>query len=741
MDLKTQYLRMDVSHLSIDEVEYELFIRKISYSLTEHESVKRRRLKDQLKQESDTNSPLIVRRSFWSTTTEELRLIFSKLITIGALLENPKLGARNKEKMKTRLVHFRVRISRLHSATDSHKFVSEIARLEKEINQICLNFFPLLAPIPEEDKVEDEISKVLEDVRTEIEDLNQSVMEIPSESEEAQSTTRHKLITEKEKELETSIKRTEEILDKLSEYEKGEVEDLPNLLKAFKDFVIQSSEQEKQRRLKEIELKQQKIKEDEKHLLNKMRLEKLLENLNQNLKVDSTKKDIPGVSSPIDPVESKKPEKKKISKSSSKNTKNSASEIASSFSESSHSVSDSEPVKKPTYLKNSKSSRSGQSRISHKSRSAKTKKKYKSSESELESERHKSSSSSSSMSSSSSTSSSDSFSEPRRHSRKKSAKIRSRSTRRVPISEWKLKYDGRDEGRKLSEFFKEIKMRARAEDVSDRELFRSAIHLFSGRARDWFLDGYENKEFRNWYQLKKELKREFLPPDLDFQLEIQATNRRQGRGEKFVDYFHEMQKIYHSMTKPISDRRKFDIIWRNMRHEYKNAMTGANIHSLHKLKRFGRTVDENNWYLYQKSAENQKSRNSQLNEISGFKEKSKKDQSGNNVSTRVFQNSKYNKFGKNESESDKPRKPEKEHPRRQENVPLNSMEGSSGGTFKNLVETYRRPPLGVCYNCRKPGHHYGECPDKRQKFCRLCGFSDVFTSLCPVCSKNVENSA
>lgn len=730
MDLKTQYFRMDVSHLSIDEVEYELYIRKIAYGLTEHESKKRRRLKDQLKQERDSNSPVIVVSGSWSTTTEELRLIFSKLITIGALLENPKLDARNKEKMKTRLVHFRVRISRLHSASDSHKFVSEIARLEKEVNQICLNFFPLLAPIPEEDKVEDELSKALAEVRTEIEDLNQSIGEIPNDSQEAQgNAARNKLIQEKEKELETTTKRTEEILNKLSEYENGEVEDLPDLLKAFKEFVTQSAEQEKQRRKKQIEQEQQKMKEVEKHLLNKIKLEKLLKNLNQNLKVDSGKKDVPV-------------KEKEKSKDSNKNKNKSSSEIASSSSESSHSSSN--HVKNPKHPKPRKSSRVSRSQRSQKNRSGKTKKNYMRSEPKSESESFESSSSSSSSrsrskSSPSSTTSSDSSSEPRKHSRKKSKKTRSRSTRRVPISEWRLKYDGRDEGRKLSDFFKEIKMRARAEDVSDKELFRSAIHLFTGRARDWFLDGYENKEFRNWSQLKRELKREFLPPDLDFQLEIQATNRRQGRGEKFVDYFHEMQKIYHSMTKPISDRRKFDIIWRNMRHEYKNAMTGANIHSLSKLKRFGRTVDENNWYLYQKSSDNQKSRSSQINEISGSKDNSKKAQSENYGSSKVFRNSKYNKSGK-DGESEKPRQSEKEKSNKQDSPALNPMEGSSRKTLTNLVENYRRPPIGVCYNCRKSGHHYGECPDKRQKFCRLCGFSDVFTSLCPVCSKNAEHS-
>lgn len=170
----------------------------------------------------------------------------------------------------------------------------------------------------------------------------------------------------------------------------------------------------------------------------------------------------------------------------------------------------------------------------------------------------------------------------------------------------------------MAEFLKEVKMRRRAESISDRELFRGAIHLFSVRAKDWFIEGMENRDFRNWSELKSELKQEFLAPDLDFQLEIQATNRRQARGEKFVDYLHDMLKIFQSMTRPLPEKRRFELIWRNMRFNYKNAMIGTGIKSISKLKRYGRIVDENNWSIFQKTVEstNNEACSSQLNEIS-----------------------------------------------------------------------------------------------------------------------------
>lgn len=304
----------------------------------------------------------------------------------------------------------------------------------------------------------------------------------------------------------------------------------------------------------------------------------------------------------------------------------------------------------------------------------------------------------------------------------------SKPLKRIPVSEWRIKYDGKDSGRKLAEFLKEVKMRRRAETISERELFRSAIHLFTGRAKDWFMEGMENRDFRNWTQLKSELKREFLPPDLDFQLEIQATNRRQARGEKFVDYLHDMQKIFQSMTRSISEKRKFEIIWRNMRFDYKNAMTGACIKSLPKLKRYGRIVDENNWSIFQKPFENSsKPRSNQLNEIST--------PSKTNNTQQKTKNNKQIEASKQQKQ-----KVEEEQQKTHEGQ-VEPMEGSTKGTLKMLVEQYKRPPIGTCYNCRKQGHYYFECEEPRHTFCRICGFPDVLTKTCPRCPKNLESSA
>lgn len=195
--------------------------------------------------------------------------------------------------------------------------------------------------------------------------MNQSIA--PTESEEAQSNERRNFqIAEKEKELNSSIRRTEEILGQLTNYENGQVEDLPNLLRAFKDFVVQTSELDKKRRQREIEKEQQKMKEAEQHLQNKIRLEKLLANLNENLKSDVVAKKSTGESLSLASIEPRKSEKVRFeSNRSSSKLYATASENESSCSESS--VLCVEPrYSKPTKTRSRKLSHAPRSRSSHK---------------------------------------------------------------------------------------------------------------------------------------------------------------------------------------------------------------------------------------------------------------------------------------------------------------------------------------------------------------------------------------
>lgn len=310
-------------------------------------------------------------------------------------------------------------------------------------------------------------------------------------------------------------------------------------------------------------------------------------------------------------------------------------------------------------------------------------------------------------------------------------KRRLNTKRTKPVSEWNLRYDGRDGGHGLMGFIKEVEFYAQSEDVSDNELFRSAIHLFSGAAKTWFMSGVENGDFSSWKDLVTEMKKEFLAPDHDHMSEFRAIERKQRPKEKFQDFFFDMQKLFNSLTKPISERKKFEIVFRNLRADYKGYVVAANIDNLADLKPFGRKLDATFWYKYEHR--NQEETNTKnKNQVSELKTNSKSKPAGS-----VNYLEKSRSLPKPPSKSEEEKEPKKIQ---RQNQPGEGSQGQKNTQDKGLqarLEKYVVPKPGMCFNCRLSGHHHAECNAPRHKFCFRCGFYNVETKDCPFCAKNV----
>lgn len=307
---------------------------------------------------------------------------------------------------------------------------------------------------------------------------------------------------------------------------------------------------------------------------------------------------------------------------------------------------------------------------------------------------------------------------------------RSHTRRSRPVSDWNLRYDGRDGGQGLMRFIKEVEFYANSENISERELFRSAIHLFTGAAKIWFMSGMENGEFASWKDLVSEMKKEFLSPDHDHVSEFRAIERKQRPKEKFQDFFFDMQRLFNSLTKPISERKKYEIVFRNLRADYKGYVVAASIDNLADLKPFGRKLDATFWYKYESRniEENTKNRH-QVSELN-TNLKSKPTNSVSRPEKSWLEQRPISKATE-EKNSKKANAAECQ--------PVERNQGHNNIQDKGLLvrlEKYIVPKPGICFNCRISGHHQSECRAPRHKFCFRCGFYNVETADCPYCAKN-----
>ncbi|XP_062713348.1 trichohyalin-like [Aedes albopictus] len=322
-----------------------------------------------------------------------------------------------------------------------------------------------------------------------------------------------------------------------------------------------------------------------------------------------------------------------------------------------------------------------------------------------------------------------------------------------PVCDWKLKYDGKDEGRGLNKFVSEVEYMAEAENISKRSLFNEAIHLFSGDARAWYIEGRRNREFRNWNELVVELKVEYQPPDMDYHYEQQAASRRQKRGEKFQDYYHAIKEIFEQMSAPPTDQRKFEIIFRNLRSDYKNSLLVKGVRTLRMLKVWGRKLDSANWFLYRKQESEHGARSAQVHEINGpspareyrpprnnwKKTSSRSSQPYRTQNSARYQGPKNDYRGPRRST---PERAKREPPAKPKQVQSNEdpKEGSSKDHLQKRIEEYRIPERTVCFNCRGNYHHSSACLKAKEVFCTTCGFQGFSKPDCPFCAKNGKRS-
>lgn len=253
---------------------------------------------------------------------------------------------------------------------------------------------------------------------------------------------------------------------------------------------------------------------------------------------------------------------------------------------------------------------------------------------------------------------------------------------RNPILSWNLVFTGDGRGLNINNFLTQVHLMARADWVSDRDLFLSAIHLLSGPARNWYVAFERN--YRTWVELAAALREQFLPHDSDISLMREVENKFQGMNEPFVLYISDMINLFDHMQVPISDDRKLKIITRNMLPYLRESLALVEIRDVNHLIVLCRKLESVRKGVVPNSSNVYTSRNQRVSEIE--------------VEDRRFDQS------------------------------------------RNFDMDQKKTNMN-CWNCLDTGHIFENCPrPKMRVFCYVCGELGQLANNCRICknSKNVQ---
>ncbi|XP_055588879.1 uncharacterized protein LOC129741197 [Uranotaenia lowii] len=318
----------------------------------------------------------------------------------------------------------------------------------------------------------------------------------------------------------------------------------------------------------------------------------------------------------------------------------------------------------------------------------------------------------------------------------------------LPVSKWNIaKYSGDDQGLKLNEFLEVVYALSMAERVSDQELFESAVHLFSGSALKWYMTQRSMGRLVSWQHLVFELRRTYMHPDLDALIKMKVYQRRQRQQESFHEFYSEIEKLIRTMSVPIPEFEKIQILQQNMRMDYKKFMAFIPIVNLESLLSAGQKLDALNFSAYSKVFGSDKVvhviEDEDLEQSRSTK--TKKQTSSSDFVVPVQQHPRGNSAGPKVNVVPKNQKQFAQNlpgPSRQINSKPTAVGEPSGSqsqpqlTLEMVVNNHKPPPSNRCYNCNREGHHAAICRQPPIIVCFKCGLRGFPTAMCPYCLKN-----
>lgn len=183
--------------------------------------------------------------------------------------------------------------------------------------------------------------------------------------------------------------------------------------------------------------------------------------------------------------------------------------------------------------------------------------------------------------------------------------------------------------------------------------------------------------------------------------------RKQNRNETFLSFKMEIERLNKLLSSPLDPQRIFEVIWDNMRPHYRSKLACRTVRDIGKLEYYAYRIDAND-AVFKQSREG----TGRLNAVHNIEVDGKAENSNDSDSEPEEVNVVERKF-------DRERRPKESGAMKSNEDDTRNQRNPTGAS---------QPPL--CWNCRKNGHLWRNCPAEKKLFCYICGTQGKTVTTC-----------